>query len=646
MEPRRHLVALTSLIALVVSSTVGVGAATAGTAPRQAASAATAAATAADAEEGGYGRMMLLLDSSGSMAEPAGGGQTKIAAARRALSTVVAGLPDDAQVGLRVFGAEVFSRTDAGSCTDSQLVVEPGTDNREDLEAAIGQYEPYGETPIPHALREAAKDLGNEGARSIVLVSDGESTCDPDPCEVAGDLAEQGIDLQIDVVGLSVSGAARDQLRCIAEQGGGTYYDADSAADIESRLTRVASRAVRPFTLTGEPIVGGSETSPTSIAIGEYVDTLGAGESKSYVFTRETAGSTLRVAALSQGETGFIDGLVAQLTGPEGRCDYASVSRFLDVRQVMGAQVTAGTGLGAASSEACDEPGEYVVTVRRGRGAQEEVPIGLVVTEEPPVEDPGPTPPADDTVVTAPRVSGRAQPVEGVASFAHAPEIGTGRWSSTVVPGESLLYKVPLAFGQGLRVSVEFPEASGELAERFGRFPPRAHLGLFNPLGAQLGYVDGSTWLDSPDDATLQTALPAVSRAPSEVRDSQFNGGADVTAAGDYYVSVSANRQDYTVEIPFTLNVEVVGEPAEGPTYADGVAWSVADGVTGGTVASPDPTAAPSESGSTDGGDADAAPAAGQADSGTGDMIGVLAGVLGLGALLTALLMWRRRSAT
>ena len=166
--------------------------------------------------------MQLVLDSSGSMSEPAAGGQSKIAAAKGALRTVVDGLPDEAQVGLRVYGATVFSRNDPGACTDSQEVVPPGTDNRDELRSAIASYKPYGETPIAHALQEAGKDLGGEGHRTIVLVSDGEATCPPSPCVVARQLAEDGIDLRIDVVGLDVSGKAREQLSCIADAGHGS----------------------------------------------------------------------------------------------------------------------------------------------------------------------------------------------------------------------------------------------------------------------------------------------------------------------------------------------------------------------------------------------------------------------------------------
>src|SRR5699024_4759075 len=56
------------------------------------------------------GKLLLVLDASGSMAEDAGGGQTRIEAAKDALRTVVDELPDDAEVGLRVYGSDVFSR--------------------------------------------------------------------------------------------------------------------------------------------------------------------------------------------------------------------------------------------------------------------------------------------------------------------------------------------------------------------------------------------------------------------------------------------------------------------------------------------------------------------------------------------------------
>ncbi len=195
----------------------------------------------ADPEPGDNSKLVLVLDSSGSMKEPAGDGQTKIVAARTALTRVVDKLPAPAQVGLRVYGATVFKQGQPGACTDTQLTVPIGTDNRAQLRTAIAKYKPFGETPIGYSLQQAAKDLGPSGQRTIVLVSDGEATCAPEPCEVARSIAKQGIDLKIDVVGFRVGAKARSQLQCVAREGRGDYYDADSTT-----ISRPVSTACPP----------------------------------------------------------------------------------------------------------------------------------------------------------------------------------------------------------------------------------------------------------------------------------------------------------------------------------------------------------------------------------------------------------------
>jgi Ca-activated chloride channel family protein len=612
---------------------------TASSAPASAPVAGPAAGPAA--EEVTFGRMMLLLDSSGSMAEPAAGGQTKIAAAKSALRDVVGALPPEANVGLRVFGATVFTRDDAGACEDSQQVVPPGTDNRDALLTAIEAYKPYGETPIPYALEQAAADLGTEGARSIVLVSDGESTCQPNPCEVAADLAEKGIDLQIDVVGLSVSGAARDQLRCIAEQGGGTYYDVDSAAEIESQLTRVAERAVRPFTLDGEPVVGGPEDDPTPVTVGDWVDKLGPAGSgtstKHYLVERTIPGSTLRFSAIGQGRLGD-EGLRIKVFDPEGaECDTGTAIRQIDARDIVGVQAIAGT------ETDCEADGAYVVSVERRLGDDRNVSFGLRVAEEPAVEDPGFVSDADVEVV-APVVSGRPEPVVGGASFANAAPLTTGRFSSTVVPGEAQMFSFPLEFGQAARVRVVYPPGSAALQEVVGRFPPFTQITAYNPMRALLEYPRGADFSGSAggdEERVLTTATAEVSREAIDV--GGFNEIADYSMTGDYYLAVSMGREDYTAEVPFVVELEIVGEPQPGPTYVDGATWTVADGA---VVPEPsgDPSTAPPSPGDEPADEPDASGPDDEDDGGApvGAIIGVLAAVLVVAA---GVLLWRRRTA-
>lgn len=593
--------------------------------------------TAQEAPAEDYGRIILLLDSSGSMAEPTGGGQTKIEAAKDALMSVVDELPDASSVGLRVFGSEVFSRSDAGACEDSRLVVAPSTDNRDDLRGAIASYKPYGETPIPHALREAAADLGDEGPRSIVLVSDGESTCDPDPCVVAEDLAEKGIDLRIDVVGLSVSGEAREQLQCIAERGLGTYYDAADAAEIRSKLIRVAQRAIRPFVLTGEPIRGGSEASPTPVTVGDWTDELGPWksprEATHYVFTRTTTDTTLRVSAVTQGVQGD-DGLGLEILAPDGsRCAIGNTIRQIDTRRVVGVQATAGP------ESDCGEPGDYLVRVDRALATEGDAPFGLRVTEEPPITATGFT--GDGEVeVTTPQVSGKPQEAPSGQSFADAGEIGPGRWSGTIVPGEAAMYRLPLGFGQEARIAVTFPEPGPAEQQAIDGEYTLGQIVLYNPMQGQLAHPDDATFSGrvGTEAMTFVTATPAISR--DLVDSGGVNGVEDYSTAGDYYLAVSAMRADHSVEMPFTVDVEVVGEPAEGPTYADGASWTVA----GGTVTAEDPTPSP-EPDSTGTPGVEATPEGEDADGllPTGAAVGV--GLVGLAAVLGAVVLWRRRSA-
>lgn len=583
----------------------------------------------------GTGKLILLLDSSGSMKEAAGGGRTKITAAKKALDTVVSKLPPQASVGLRVFGAKVFSRTDKGACTDSQLVVAPGTDNRSKLTSAIRTYKPYGETPIPYALRQAAKDLGSSGPRSIVLVSDGESTCQPSPCIVAAELAKSGVDLHIDVVGLSVSGAARAQLKCIADKGNGSYYDADSASDIESRLVRVAERAARPFTVDGTPVTGGTETSPAAIKVGDFQDKLTPGTPLYYSYDRKAAGSTLRVASYlqeSQGER-FLN---LEVTSPSGaRCGGQTTGRSYDSRNVLGAQVTAGP------DGTCAEAGKYLIKVSRDayNGGSTVLPLGLRITDEPKIESPGFTSdsPAD---ITAPKVSGVATSLRGGASFDAAPELRSGVYKSNAVPGEVNLYRFHLDYGQSARVSVRFAAATQAQKKIVGGIAgPIGDLALYSPMRARLAAPRDATFSGpvgvSPSGGakalTLQTATPAVS-AVNPVATGNFGAGGDFQTAGDYFLAVSLETQDYTVEFPYTIKIQVVGTAQPGPTYAGGVKWNVTDGTTSAASSSPSPRADAHHS------------ANAPADSGSGSrtLLWVLVGIAGVVVLGAAALLWRR----
>ena len=158
--------------------------------------------------------VMVVLDASGSMKQADAPGP-RIDAAKRAVGELVAALPDDARVGLTVYGTGTGSSDaeKARGCKDITQLVPVERVDRAAFGRAVAGLRASGYTPIGESLRVAARGLPAEGPRSIVLVSDGEDTCaPPPPCEVAKQLKQSGIDLVVHTIGFKVGAAARAQL--------------------------------------------------------------------------------------------------------------------------------------------------------------------------------------------------------------------------------------------------------------------------------------------------------------------------------------------------------------------------------------------------------------------------------------------------
>lgn len=540
-----------------------------------------------------YARMVLVLDASGSMAEPAAGGTTKIEAAKQALGTVVDGLPDEAYVGLRVYGAKVFSRDQKGACTDSQLVVDPGTDNRDELRAALERYEPYGETPIGYALRKAARDIGGESTRSIVLVSDGIATCEPDPCVVAGELAKSGIDLQIDVVGLSVDAGARAQLRCVAAKGNGTYYDADDADDIVESLETAAARALRPFALDGTPLAGGDSSDPTPIEAGLWSDKVGTTPQDAerwFSYTRTMPGSTVRVGLSSLGgDPDEWDTVQLATSTPVGSpCSTDSGFKNINSAELLGAEVAAGP----TGNDDCATSDEILIKVSRslanlGRGRS---PFSLQVVEEPPAD--GSSLPEEDgwsdMVLDPPVTTGEPEPVTGGDSFATAPVLTDGAYRGTIVPGETQAFRVEVAYGQTLSARLRTPPASPALREDIGYQGPFGSVQVYSPMRGRVP-MSGDGINTSGFAASASSGVFGVQTPEVRFNNRNSSGTLSSSLPGYYYVVFAADA-DYrgdTYEMPFRLDLQVRGEEAGAPEYADGQALLTgADGPLGAPVSS------------------------------------------------------------
>ncbi len=150
---------------------------------------------------------MLALDTSDSMA--AGG---RFEQAKSAAQAFLESVPADVQVGLVTFDGKV------------RVVAEP-SDDRDGLSEAIDDLELARGTLLYDGLIQAVKTAGADGARSVLLLSDGKNTNDT-PLEKATRAAKKS-KVKVDVVALAQGSKGAPFLEEIADAGDGRQIAAN-----------------------------------------------------------------------------------------------------------------------------------------------------------------------------------------------------------------------------------------------------------------------------------------------------------------------------------------------------------------------------------------------------------------------------------
>jgi len=207
-------------------------------------------------DKGLGGAVALILDASGSMLKRMEGGR-RIEIAKDLLSKAVTEhIPAGTPVALRVFGHK-----ESNSCrTDLVIPMKPldpaaVTKTLEGINAKN-----LAKTPIADSLAKVESDLkGAKGTRVVVLVTDGEETCDGDPSEVLAKLSERGIDLRLEIVGFAIDDDdLKQQFEGWAEQGGGRYFDAGNAESLERSLAEALQIPYSVFDQNGSLVAQGT----------------------------------------------------------------------------------------------------------------------------------------------------------------------------------------------------------------------------------------------------------------------------------------------------------------------------------------------------------------------------------------------------
>ncbi|MEM7118514.1 MAG: VWA domain-containing protein [Chloroflexota bacterium] len=201
---------------------------------------------------------------------------SRIAVAKAGLIDFVEnGIPAGTQTALRVFGN---LRGDLQCQTD--LMVPYGTLDQEQMISVIEEVRPAvnANTAIASSLQQVAQDLegSTEGRRTIVLVTDGDETCGGDPEAVIADLADQGFDVSVNIIGFAINDdALKSKLESWAETGNGSFFE---AADSESLTESLRSAFAIPYIVRdadGEQVaVGLVGRMPVELPVGSYEVTV------------------------------------------------------------------------------------------------------------------------------------------------------------------------------------------------------------------------------------------------------------------------------------------------------------------------------------------------------------------------------------
>ncbi|MBX3531715.1 MAG: VWA domain-containing protein [Rhizobiaceae bacterium] len=186
-------------------------------------------------------KAIIVLDASGSMWGQIQG-RPKLEIAREALKTVLQSVPDSLELGLMAYG-----HREKGNCSDIELIVPPGPGTAAAIGAAADKMKFLGSTPLSAAVRQAAEALkyGEEKA-TVILITDGIETCNADPCALASELEQNGIDFTAHVVGFGLSEDEGKQVACLADNTGGKYLAAEDADELEDALTEVVVAEPQP----------------------------------------------------------------------------------------------------------------------------------------------------------------------------------------------------------------------------------------------------------------------------------------------------------------------------------------------------------------------------------------------------------------
>lgn len=183
---------------------------------------------------------MLVFDASGSMTGM-GFGETSVRRIDQVRGALARVLPSVAPV--RNLGLIVFGPGSRGVCENIELRLPVARNSADEIMAHLNSVQPYGQTPLSKAVADAAEIMRfRERPAVIVLLTDGEETCQGSPCAVGRELKREGREITVHVIGYMLRHASEPTggqvARCLSEMTGGLFLSTETADELVAALQR------------------------------------------------------------------------------------------------------------------------------------------------------------------------------------------------------------------------------------------------------------------------------------------------------------------------------------------------------------------------------------------------------------------------
>ena len=180
---------------------------------------------------------MIVFDASGSMSGNKKLGLatsiTRIDEVRTALKRALPSTMRSRRIGLITYGPGPYSQCNV------EVKLRPIQDASKRIMTEVNRLIPAGKTPLTSAVEQAATILNYETRPGVVVVlTDGEETCDGSPCELGKRLRAAADHLVVHVIAyrpdnFSWTGEQNAQeAKCLAETNNGLYITADTQEDL------------------------------------------------------------------------------------------------------------------------------------------------------------------------------------------------------------------------------------------------------------------------------------------------------------------------------------------------------------------------------------------------------------------------------